>query len=164
MSDIFWLCRIVYLGRAKYVVNDAEDGLHLDKGAIRFFESVAQTNILGLDRSFDDPEEELLHDFDACLRLLTTRGGLRLNTGRANLINDCFSLLEDMCSAIGDEMVSNYVSQNKSPLRRIFWSCNYPPVTPPGKCFRAFLTGREVRTLKVLFEAGLPKTLKWALT
>jgi hypothetical protein len=147
--EVKTLCELVYLRRHLWAIHTTEHGFLKEDSKIRFFKSKGEA-------ASHEFTQVLVVDFDKCLCLLSDRG-IRLNTDRANLIQNCFDVLDDLCQSVGFDDVTLFARSNRALISKVFWSCNLPAVTPEGHCFRAFLTTRETKMLHNTILEGLAR-------
>lgn len=143
----YYLCRVRIREQDRWGIwfTNERDGLVVRDSKIPLFAAEAEVRAFALAQGLTlDPETPSLFDFDRALGWLpTARSGAVV----CPVFLDVFNLCTDAVNSVGQRASWERPEFNRIYLK-LFYGCNLPSITPPGKRYVPFWRREELRRLR----------------
>ena len=148
-----------------YTVEDSgydADGVVLDaSGHIPTFRTIEALHHYAAEHEIGlAGEEPRLHDLDCVQDWLNLRGKrsrkhVRRTTVDCNAFLAAWNLFSDVRFSLGQLSGKRLTPHTRRPYNKLFYGCNLPAITPPGKHYEPIWPNYEVAVLRKVLGSGL---------
>lgn len=157
----YYRCLIRFRQRDRYALwytNDV-DGFVLRRGKIPVFGSEEELErFAGQQEVVLEPEEPEVHHLDLAAQWVQTGVGAGVN---CSVFNSVFNLCLDAAAALGQPASWERPEFNRI-YDKLFWGCNLPAVTPPGREYVPLWSLEELAILRDVLRKALDQFLAGA--